>query len=117
MRLFESFKLDRATVRPRLIVGIRYQLQVIADFTMPLRMPGLNLADALAEDWQAINHLGQESLGQTLARGLFNLGAEGLLVPSSRVSNATNLVVFPDKIRSDSFHGVLNAREIKRWIR
>ncbi len=56
MRLFEAVGLKRSTVKPRLIVGIRYRLKAVIDLPkLVSAIPGADLAELLAEEWQKIN--------------------------------------------------------------
>jgi len=118
MRLFEAAGLRRATVKPRLIVGIRYRLSAV------IRLPklvgaihGAKLPELMAEEWQKINARGRETLGQALGRALFDTRVEGFLVPSARVPDAVNLVVFPRNLRRTSRQQVLEKSELKTWLK
>lgn len=114
MRLFEAAGLKRATVKPRLIVGIRYRLKAIIDLSQFVSaIPGVDLAELLAEDWREINADGRETLG----RALCDARVEGLLAPSARVPDAMNLVVFPGNLRRTSRQQVLEAAELKTWLK
>ncbi|MEW6304926.1 MAG: RES family NAD+ phosphorylase [Verrucomicrobiota bacterium] len=114
MRLFEAAGLNRATVKPRLIVGIRYRLEAVIDLNGFLALiHGADLSELLAEKWQKINAQGRETQGQALGRALFNARVEGLLAPSARVPGANNLVVFSQSLRSASLQQVLESRELK----
>lgn len=118
MRLFEVAGLNRTVVKPRLIVGIRYRLQAVADLSMLVRgIQGVDLDELMAEEWQKINAQGRETQGQALGRALCDERAEGFLVPSARVPNATNLVVLPSNLRSGSRQQVLAEEELKTWLR
>ena len=118
MRLFEAAGLKRATVKPRLIVGLRCRLHAVVELSeLAGRMAGTSLAELLAEEWQAINAQGRETLGQAFGRALFETGWEGLLAPSARVPGAKNLVVFPTNLRSHSRQQVLAAAELTAWLK
>ena len=53
MRLFEAAGLKRATVKPRLIVGIRYRLSPVIDLPkLASVVQGVNLDELMAEEWQ-----------------------------------------------------------------
>jgi RES domain-containing protein len=118
MRLFEAAGFARKTVKPRLIVGIRYDLSAVIDLQkFSLSGKAINLPQLLSEDWQRINNEGLESVGQAIGRAAFNAGIEGLLVPSSRVPDALNLVVFARNLRKTSLQEVLEAAELKKWLK
>src|SRR5206468_2258276 len=68
-----------------IIVGIRYRLTAV------IRLPklvgairGANLPELMAEEWQAINAQGRETLGQALGRALFDTRVEGFLSSPKR---------------------------------
>src|SRR3989442_8677030 len=118
MRLFEAAGLRRATVKPRLIVGIRYRLSAVIHLPKLVgAIRGANLAELMAEEWQKINAQGRETLGQALGRALFDARAEGFLVPSARVPDAVNLVVLPRNLRRTSRQQVLEESELKTWLK
>ena len=118
MRLFEAAGLKRATVKPRLIVGLRYRLQAAVELSgLAERIGAASLPEFMAEEWQAINAKGRETLGQALGRALFEARVEGLLAPSARVPGATNLVVFPTNLRRNSRQQVLAAEELTTWLK
>src|SRR5947207_2144322 len=60
---------------------------------------------------------GRETLGQALGRALFDTRVEGFLVPSARVPDAVNLVVFPRNLRRTSRQQVLEKSELKTWLK
>src|SRR5437588_3632057 len=81
MRLFEAAGLKRATVKPRLIVGIRYRLTAVVDLPdLVNTIHGADLAALMAEEWQKINARGKETPGQALGRALFRSGVEAFRV-------------------------------------
>jgi len=56
LRLFEAAGLKRATVKPRLIVGIRYRLSAVIHLPKLVgRIRCANLLELMAEEWQKIN--------------------------------------------------------------
>lgn len=118
MRLFEVVGLKRQTVKPRLIVGIRYQLKFVVELSLVVKaIPGTNLSELMAEEWQKINAKGLETQGQALGRALFDSAVEGFLVPSARVAGAMNLVVFPGNLQKTSQQVVLEETELKAWLK
>lgn len=60
------------------------------------------LKPSLTEDWRALQSLGRESTAQAIGRAAFELGLEGLLVPSHAARGGTNLVAFPDNLAPGS---------------
>ena len=118
MRLFELAGLKRATVKPRLLVGIRCRLQAVIELSKLVELiSGARLDELMAEEWRTINARHRESLGQAVGRALSEAGVEGLLVPSARVAGATNLVVFPANLHRTSRQQVLETAELQKWMR
>ena len=88
-------------IRPRLIAGIRCQLNALIDFsTDNAAPPWLGLDELLKEDWNTANANGCESSSQALGRAVSEVG-EALLVPSAR-RVGVNLVIYPKSLREDS---------------
>jgi hypothetical protein len=76
--------LRRTTVKPRLIVGIRYRLSAVIQLSRLVKaIRGADLVELMAEEWQKTNAQGRETLGQALGRALFDARVEGFLVPSA----------------------------------
>ena len=53
---------------------------------------------ALAEDWRSLQASGRESTSQAIGRAAFELGLEGLLIPSHAARARMNLIAFPDSL-------------------
>jgi RES domain-containing protein len=118
MRLFQAAGLKRMTVKPRLIVGIRYRLKVVIDARkLAAAIPDTDLPELMAEEWEKINARGRETQGQALGRALFEARLEGFLVPSARVPDGMNLVVFPDNLRQTSRQKVLEEGDLRTWVK
>jgi RES domain-containing protein len=118
MRLFEAAGLKRAAIKPRLIVGIRYKLQAVINLPKLIgAIQDADLSELVSEEWQKINVQGRETMGQALGRALFDARVEGFLVPSARVPDAVNLVVFPGNLRPTSRQDVLEKTELTTWLK
>jgi|ERR1051326_3631608 RES domain-containing protein len=118
MRLFEAAGLKRAAIKPRLIVGIRYRLRAVINLPKLIgAIQGADLSELVSEEWQKINAQGRETMGQALGRALIDARVEGFLVPSARVPDAVNLVVFPGNLRRTSRQEVLEQTELTTWLK
>lgn len=118
MRLFEAAGFKRSAVKPRLIVGIRYQLSSVIDLPdLISAIPGVELAELMAEEWQKINQQGRETQGQALGRAIFNARVEAFRAPSARIRDAVNLVIFPQNLRPTSRQQVLEKQELQTWLK
>jgi hypothetical protein len=88
-------------IRPRLIAGIRCQLNALIDFsTDNAAPPWLGLDELLKEDWNTANANGCESSSQAFGRAVSEV-VEALLVPSAR-RVGVNLVIYPKSLREGS---------------
>ncbi len=56
------------------------------------------LKAALGEDWRSLQAQDRESTSQAVGRAAFELGLEGLLVPSHASRTKVNLIAFPDNL-------------------
>ena len=98
-----------------MICGIVCDLARVLDLTSDV--PGwLDLPQWLQEDFSAINDSGFETLCQAFGRAARNSGISGLLVPSARVPEGVNLVVFRDRLRRAESIRVLGAYELKKYL-
>ena len=91
------------TKTPRLVVAIEAKVGKMLDLTSPgiRRQLGITLAELSGEDWRKLLQSGQESLSQALGRAAASIGASGLLVRSTAVHQAHNVILFPPLGGSD----------------
>lgn len=88
---------------PRTFVGVRLDLARVLDLRdgrLRQRL-GVSLKRMLAEDWRLVNDGGQEPVTQALGRAAYEVGFQGILVPSAAERSGANIVVFPDRLGSD----------------
>lgn len=86
------------TVRkPRILVCIEMTLQKVLDLRHEplLEALGVTLPELQAEDWEALQSNGIESLGQSLGRAAFRTKAEGVIIPSFAHNDGINIAFFP----------------------
>ncbi len=97
-----AIPLNRAM--PRVFVAVSVRLHRVLDFTdaPTLAAIGFSARSIAREDWRRENDTGDESLTQVLGRAAREARFEGLHVPSARVPNGENLVIFPDRLLSRS---------------
>lgn len=109
---------DKAVLHPRVVVNVSLTLRKVLNLlTNPTLARELALADMLKEDWHGINDGGSESLGQALGRAAHDLGAEAIVVPSARVKEAVNIVIFPEILIARSRMEVIGPEELDRWLK
>jgi hypothetical protein len=117
---FTYYNWAPSDVRPKIIVVVKARFSRIADLTNTKGLGGKGWIDRrkmLAEDWHKLNAAGYESLTQAFGRATHDCGAEGLLVPSARVSGGINLVYFPKSLMKGSKTELMGEEDVKHWIR
>lgn len=120
---FAKFGFKSMDIRPRVMAGAKVKVHRLLDLTDAKirRKLGFKLCELTQEDWTAIQSAGEESWTQALGRGCRAAGFEGLLAPSARNRLGKNLVVFPDKLDSDSSVDLIARDELpphsSKWIK
>ena len=91
-------------IQPRVMAGVKLNVKCLLDLTDAgiRRKLGFRLDELTGEDWHAIQSGGEESWTQAIGRGAQLAGFEGLLAPSARDRNGTNVVIFPENLASTS---------------
>ena len=97
-----TYGFDPAKRLPLTLVAIDARLHAIVDFTdARLRKAvGITLNAVNSCEWRLENAAGSEALTQALGRAVYELGAEGILVPSAVKRAFRNLNVFPENLRN-----------------
>ena len=116
---FEHYNLP-ADIRPKVVVGVRLSLRKVLNLSATNGVgaePWIRLSSLLSEDWHEANDAGCESMSQALGRAAHDRGADGLLVPSSRVRGSTNLVFFPESLIDEASAEVLGEEDLERWLK
>ena len=118
MSRFRKTGLKARRPLPGVLVSLAIKLQSVLDFSDPHAFPAVEpfLAKAMRENWQRLQDEGREASSQALGRAVQQLGLEGILFSSAIVPAATNLVVFPDNLRSRSFLRLENAADLKKYV-
>jgi hypothetical protein len=107
-------------VRPKVIVGVHLSLRKVLDLVSPRGVVSeswLRIGALSSEDWREPNDSGCEAMTQALGRAAHDCGADGLLTPSARVTDATNIVFFPESIIAEGSIKILGAEELERWLK
>jgi RES domain-containing protein len=95
-------------------VAVDLRLQVVLDLRNPqvLRRLGVLDREFLTADWLASQDAGEESLTQAIGRLAWEEKFEGILVPSAREPDGTNLALFPGRRRRGSSWRIEGARDL-----
>lgn len=103
---------------PHILISVEYQLKSVLDIVELIAQNTIetNLSE-LTASWRDVNAKGQIAPTQELGRSVHSLGnIEALKVPSAKIPNAYNLVIFPDRLSGTSNvrvyddSGLINAR-------
>jgi RES domain-containing protein len=94
------FGFDPAARLPLTLVAVEAQMDRVLDFTdaqvrraLAVTMTTLNRCD-----WRSENAAGREAVTQSLGRAAFELGFQGIIVPSAVKRTFKNLNVFPAQL-------------------
>jgi RES domain-containing protein len=99
---------------PLVMVAIRVRLSAILDVANGAVRRLLNVSKdrMVSVNWDAEQRAKREAVTQTIGRLAFEEGLEGLVVPSTRLRNESNLVIFPQRLRSGSRVEIVNEEEL-----
>ena len=97
-----SYGFDPAKRLPLTLVAIDARLNAVFDFTHARvrKSVGITLTAMNACEWRMDNAAGEEALTQALGRAAYELGVEGVLVPSAVKRTFIDLNVFPENLRN-----------------
>lgn len=85
---------------PRAMLSIDLEVTRVIDLRSRLSLDALKMtADDLKQPWKIAQDQGRRIHTQDIGEAARHAEIEGLLVPSARVSDGTNLVVFLDRLR------------------
>ena len=115
-QLADDYDLTPDDLKPRVIVGIEWDLSRVIDLTRSDLPAWLELEEWTQENFSRINDNGFETLCQALGRAARNLGISAMLCPSVRVADGMNLVTFRDRVRKAETMRVLGEDELKKYL-
>jgi RES domain-containing protein len=97
-------------VMPRTFVALHVHLHAVLDFRegQVRQRLQVSLDRILTVDWRMEAKAGLQPITQAIGRAGFEIGLEGLIVPSAADPRGDNLVVFPDNLHANSKIQVLN---------
>lgn len=113
---FLEYGFAGATIRPRVFVGMKVDLECVLDLTQARirRSLGYTVSDLVTEDWRAIQAAGEESWTQAIGRGAVAAGFEALVAPSARNRTGKILVAFPSNLKTAHAVRLIAADELPR---
>jgi RES domain-containing protein len=114
---FSYYNFAAQDVKPKVIVGVRLDLEKVVDLRSLNRKKWLSLDELLGEDWRKVNDSGYESESQALGRAIHAIGGEALITPSARVEGVDNLVFFPESITRSAAVEILGKEDLERWLK
>ena len=103
-----------ADAMPRTFVAVDVELHYILDFRDGRIRQRLQVSEKriLTVDWRKESRAGHQPITQTIGLAAFEVGWEGLVVPSAADPSGQNLLIFPDKLQSGSHIGIQNAAQL-----
>jgi RES domain-containing protein len=95
---------------PRTFVAVRARLKMVLDLRNGAVRRRLQLSETriLTLDWRRELREGREPVTQRLGRAAHAGRWEGLIVPSAADQTGHNLLIFPDRLASESALGLVN---------
>ena len=101
---FRYFGIPLEDAMPRTFVAIRARLRKVLDLSQGdvRKRLQVSLERILHVDWRKELQGGRVPVTQALGQAAFEVGLEGLLVPSAQSRNGMNLLVFPSKLKEGS---------------
>jgi RES domain-containing protein len=89
--------------KPLITFTIEVDLQAVVDLTSRANVHALGLTPAdLIVEWKAVLIAGGVPITHDIGSAARDAGVEAIIVPSARQPGATNLVIFPDRLRHGS---------------
>ena len=100
----------------RLLVTIELDLRKVLDLThsQTVEMMKVSADELRSEDWRKVQDQGVESFTQALGRAAFDVGLNGMLVPSAKVQNGINVVYFPENCSHPTEAKVWESEKLNR---
>jgi len=104
------YRIPLQDAMPKTFVAIEASLQAVLDLRIGMIRQRLqvSLDRILTVDWRKEVDAGREPITQTIGRAAFEVGLEGMIVPSAASVGGFNLVVFPQNRQPGSEIRVLN---------
>lgn len=101
---------------PRTFVAIEANLTNVVDLRLGANRQRLKLSLERMHmiDWRKEIHAGREPVTQQMGRAAFEIGLEGIIVPSAAELMGHNLLIIPSNLGSESTLRVLHAGGLER---
>ncbi len=112
--IYRGFPMTAIT--PRVTAGAKVALDKVLDLTdaKVLKKIGFTRKELIDEDWRALQGTGEESWTQAIGRGCYLAQFQGMLVPSARKDDGTNIVIFPNRLTKTSKIEILAADQLPK---
>lgn len=99
---------------PLVLVAIRCELRLVLDLAdgKVRSQLGVSLQRFLDCDWQEAQDKNSEGITQAIGRLAWESKIEAIFVPSARLKNEKNLVIFPGLVKKPSFMKIINRKQL-----
>jgi RES domain-containing protein len=113
---YRGYGIPVSEAMPLVFVAVTVELQAVLDLTdrESQRILGVTARTMRSTPWRTLQEQGQEAVTQALGRIAWEQRLEGVLVPSSRVAGAVNVVLFPGRRREGSLWRIPRAKMLPR---
>ena len=111
---YRRFQWPIRDAMPKTLHAVAAQLHQVLDLAQGAirQRLGLSFKRILEERWWERQEQDEEAVTQAVGRAAFQLGLEGLLVPSAARAGGAGLVFFPDNQRPQSTLEIINPGEL-----
>jgi RES domain-containing protein len=113
---FRYFGIPIESAMPRVMVSLIARVERVLDLTDGKIRSTLRVSERrmLDEPWREEQKAGREAMTQAVGRLAFELGWEGLLVPSAARRAGVNLILLPTNLLRQSSLEIINEHELPR---
>jgi RES domain-containing protein len=99
---------------PLVLVAIDTVLQKVLDLTdgQVRRTLGVSAKRLIEAPWREFQDEGREAITQTIGRLVFEAEVEAMIVPSARLVDARNIIIFPERLGEGSMLSIQKVEKL-----
>lgn len=113
---FRYYGIPAFEAMPRIFVAITIKIRCLVDFRDKAtgQLFGLSVKGMMKADWRKVLNIGRIPMSQSLGRAAFEVGLEGMILPSAADPAGHNLVLFPANFKTGSQVSVMKAERLPK---